>query len=90
VRNMRYIEDAINRLDGISSVIVNLGAEKAYVTYNPKMTSVADMKKAIEEAGYQYLGVAGDETEDLEEVARERDLREKRSRFNVVRVFNLV
>ena len=40
--------------------------------------------KTIEEAGYQYLGVAGEETEDLEEVARERDLREKRSRFNVV------
>jgi Cu+-exporting ATPase len=80
---VKTIEDAIKRLDGISSVTVNLGAEKAYVTYNPKMTSVADMKRAIEDAGYQYLGVAGEETEDLEEVARERDLREKRNRFIV-------
>ena len=80
---VKTIEDAIKRLDGISSVTVNLGAEKAYVTYNPKMTTVADMKRAIEDAGYQYLGVAGEETEDLEEVARERDLREKRNRFIV-------
>jgi len=80
---VKTIEDAINRLDGISSVTVNLGAEKAYVTYNPKMATVADMKRAIEDAGYQYLGVAGEGTEDLEGVAREKDLREKRNRFIV-------
>jgi len=80
---VKTIETALKRLDGIAGVTVNLGAEKAYVTYNPKMTTVADMKKAIEEAGYQYLGVEGEETEDLEEAARERDLREKRNRFIV-------
>jgi Cu+-exporting ATPase len=80
---VKTIENALNRLNGIAGVIVNLGAEKAYVTYNPKMTTVADMKKAIEEAGYQYLGVEGEEAEDLEEAARERDLKEKRNRFIV-------
>ncbi len=80
---VKTIEDAINRLDGISSVTVNLSAEKAHITYNPKMATVADMKRAIEDAGYLYLGVAGEETEDLEEVAREKDLREKRNRFIV-------
>ncbi|MCK4735651.1 MAG: heavy-metal-associated domain-containing protein, partial [Methanophagales archaeon] len=34
---VKTIENALNRLDGIISVIVNLGAEKAYITYNPKM-----------------------------------------------------
>jgi len=80
---VKTIENALNRLDGIAGVIVNLGAEKAYVTYNPKMATVADMKEAIEEAGYQYLGVEGEEAEDLEEAAREKDLREKRNRFIV-------
>jgi len=80
---VKTIENALNRLDGIAGVIVNLGAEKAYVTYNPKMTTVADMKKAIEDAGYQYLGVEGEEAEDLEEAAREKDLKEKRNRFIV-------
>lgn len=80
---VKTIENSLKRLDGIISVTANLSAEKAYVTYNPKMTTVADMKKAIEEAGYQYLGVEGEEAEDLEEAARERDLREKRNRFIV-------
>jgi len=78
---VKTIENSLKRLDGIISVTANLGAEKAYATYNPKMTTVADMKKAIEEAGYQYLGVEGEETEDLEEAAREKDLKEKRNRF---------
>lgn len=80
---VKTIENALNRLEGIVSVVVNLGAEKAYVTYNPKMTTVGDMKEVVEEAGYQYLGVEGEETEDLEAAARERDLREKRNRFIV-------
>ncbi|MFZ2070835.1 MAG: heavy metal translocating P-type ATPase [Halobacteriota archaeon] len=80
---VKTIETAMNRLNGIAGVIVNLGAEKAYVTYNPKMTTVTDMKRAIEEAGYQYLGVEGEEAEDLEAAAREKDLRAKRSRFIV-------
>jgi Cu+-exporting ATPase len=43
---VKTIENALNRLNVIADVIVNLGAEKAYVTYNPKMTTVADMKKS--------------------------------------------
>jgi Cu+-exporting ATPase len=32
---VKTIEGSLNRLDGIADVIVNLGAEKAYITYNP-------------------------------------------------------
>jgi Cu+-exporting ATPase len=80
---VKTIESALGRLDGIVSAKVNLGTEKAYVTYNPRITTVAEMKKAIEEAGYEYLGVEGEETEDLERVASETDLRRKRRRFIV-------
>ena len=76
----KTIESALKKLDGISNVNVNLGAEKVYITYNPAMTTMAETKKAIEGAGYQYLGVEGEETEDLEKAAREKDLREKRNR----------
>lgn len=77
------IENSLKKLDGIVEVSVNLGAEKAYIAYNPRITTVAEMKKAIEEAGYQYLGVEGEEREDLERVVREKDLREKRNRIIV-------
>jgi Cu+-exporting ATPase len=80
---VKAIEDALGKLDGISKVTVNLTAEKAYVTYNPQMTSITDMKNAIEDLGYQYLGVEGEETEDLEEKLRIKDLKDKRNRMIV-------
>lgn len=76
------LEKALKKLDGVVDVKVNLASEKAYVTYNPRLTSLGDMKAAIEETGYQYLGVAGDEAAlDLEKEAREKDLREKKRRI---------
>jgi Cu+-exporting ATPase len=78
---VQTIENAINELDGVVEVNVNLGAEKAYVTYNPKMTRITDMKKTIEDVGYQYLGREGEETEDLEKAAVEKDLQEKMQRI---------
>ncbi len=74
------IEDALRRLDGITDANVNLSSEKAYITYNPGMTTVSEMKKAILDAGYQYLGIEGEE-EDLEQIARERELKGKRNRI---------
>lgn len=77
------IENALMGLDGVTNVNVNLGTEKTYVTYHPEIAKITDMKKAIEDAGYQYLGIEGEETEDFEKIARERDLRAKLNRFTV-------
>jgi Cu+-exporting ATPase len=68
-------------MDGVAKVNVNLSSEKAYVTYNSKITTVADMKAAIEDAGYQYLGLEGEDTEDLEEKARAENLQAKFNRI---------
>lgn len=80
---VKAIEDALRNLEGVREVTVNLGAERAYVTYNPRLTSLAELRQAIEAAGYQYLGRAGEDSEDLERIARDRDLRAKRNRFVV-------
>lgn len=80
---VKAIEDGLGRLDGISSVNVNLSSEKAYVNYNPRMVTVEDMKNAIEDIGYSYLGIEGEKTEDLEEKVRIQDLRDKRNRMIV-------
>ncbi|KPJ72075.1 ATPase P [candidate division TA06 bacterium DG_78] len=77
------VEKALKKLHGTTDVNVNLGAEKAYVTYNSKITTISDMKRAIEDAGYQYLGKEGKETEDVEKKARENDLKKKQNRFIV-------
>jgi Cu+-exporting ATPase len=77
---VQTIESALRRLEGVASASVNLGAEKAYIDYNPTLVTVADVRIAIEDAGYQYLGVEGEETEDLEKRQRARDLQAKLTR----------
>lgn len=80
---VKAIEDVLNKIDGVSYVNVNLASEKAYVTYNPKMTSILEFKNAITDLGYQYLGVEGEETSDVEEKIRRKDLEGKRNRIIV-------
>jgi len=77
------IEAALRALPGVVTAVVNLGTEKAFVTFNPSLTSTTDMKKAIEDAGYQYLGISGELSEEAEKKAREADLHDKFVRFVV-------
>ncbi len=77
------IQAALRELPGVVSATVNLGTEKAYVTFNPSLSTPADMKKAIEDAGYQYLGIAGEVSEEAEKKARDADLHDKFVRFVV-------
>ncbi|MEN6610224.1 MAG: heavy metal translocating P-type ATPase [Methanoregulaceae archaeon] len=77
------IETVLRELPGVRKATVNLATEKAYVTFNPSLSTLADMKAAIEDAGYQYLGVSGELSEDAERKIREQDLREKFRRFTV-------
>jgi len=80
---VQTIEAALRALPGVISANVNLGTEKAYVTYNPSVSAIPDMKKAIEDAGYQYLGIAGEVSEEAEKIAREKDLHDKFLRFTI-------
>ncbi len=77
------IEKALSALPGVLQARVNLATEKAYVAYNASVTSLDDMKSAIEAAGYQYLGVAEELSLEAEEKARRKDLSEKMRRFTV-------
>jgi Cu+-exporting ATPase len=87
---VQAIEDALNKISGVRQVTVNLAAEKAYIIYNPEITSIKDMRNVIEDLGYDYLGIWGEETgEDQEEEAREKDLRAKRNRFIVGFAFSI-
>jgi Cu+-exporting ATPase len=80
---VQTIEVALRALPGIISANVNLGTEKAYVAFNPSVSTIPDMKKAIEDAGYQYLGIAGEVSEEAEKIAREKDLHDKFLRFSI-------
>jgi len=76
------LEAGLKRLDGVVDVRVNLASEKAYVSYNPRMVGLEDLKVAVTDTGYQFLGLAGEEASaDQEKALLAKDLADKKRRI---------
>ncbi|NMC09475.1 MAG: copper-translocating P-type ATPase [Methanothrix sp.] len=76
------LETGLKKLDGVVDARVNLAAEKAYVSYNPRMVSLEDLKAAVADTGYQFLGLAGEEASaDQEKALLAKDLADKKRRI---------
>ena len=72
------VEEALKEVRGVISVSVNLASERATVEYL-EGTPYADMKKAVEDAGYE-LGPEIVALEDVSETSQ-REIRNIRNRF---------
>ena len=68
---VRRVERALGKVSGVESVAVNLATERATVGFYPGAASVADLRAAVERAGY---GLAEDaDTDDgIDHAAEER------------------
>jgi Cu+-exporting ATPase len=75
------IKTALEEMDGVIEVNVNLGTERAKVEYAPDIVSIDDMKRKIEEVGYTYLGRDDEDTQRLEEERYRKEQRERIVRF---------
>ena len=80
------VEQALSSVPGVISANVNLASEKATVEYTEE-TDIADLRRAVKEAGYEL----GAEIERLEDVtaASQRELRGVRNRFILAAVIGL-
>lgn len=74
---VQTIESALKALDGVLEVTVNLGTERAYLTYNPSLVTLQQMRQAIVSAGYQYLGTDKEGTLNTGDEAVKADLADK-------------
>jgi Cu+-exporting ATPase len=72
------VEEALSSVPGVVSANVNLASEKATVEYT-EGTDFADLRRAVQDAGYKL----GSEAETLEDVttAAQREVRTIRNRF---------
>jgi len=81
------VEQALNSVPGVVSAGVNLASEKATVEYTDA-TDIADLKKAVADAGYTL----GPEAETLEDVttASRREIQALRNRLILAVVLGLI
>ncbi len=52
---VKTIKQAIERLNGVHNVDVNLGNETAYISYNPERVRIRELQSAVEGVGYKVL-----------------------------------
>ncbi len=79
------ISRSLRRVDGVLEAETSYASERAHVRYLPSMVEASDIKRAIRDAGYSVIEVAGDEEAqvDAEQAARAADLADKRRRLTV-------
>jgi Cu+-exporting ATPase len=87
------VERTLNKkVNGVVRAVVNLATERATVEYIPGVATVADMIRAIEEAGYGVVQAAestGEPLEDVEARAREAEIADQTRKFWVGVAFAL-
>lgn len=76
------VEKALKKVEGVSSVVVNLTLEKAYVGFDPTQAAQDDLKTAVEKSGYGTVDVeseseSGEKEEADKEEQKMRDARKR-------------
>jgi Cu+-exporting ATPase len=76
------LERALAKIEGVQSASVSFATEKARVQYIPTLISQADLRRAINAAGFEAVMAEGN-GEDAERAAREKEIAHQRHRLLV-------
>lgn len=87
-----HIEGALNELDGVTKATVSLATNTAKVEYVPTMVTVAQMKHAIRDVGYDVSEQTGSSASalDREREARQQELNHQRRNLLIATPLALV
>jgi Cu+-exporting ATPase len=73
---VEHVQKAVTDLPGVTKAVVNLATNSARIEYEPSITSLSEIKKAIKDIGYEAMErTEGQEALDREQQARQREVR---------------
>jgi Cu+-exporting ATPase len=83
-----HVQEALEELDGVVQVNVNLATERALVEYVPGLVDIEELKRAVSNAGYEVRegAQAGEQAEEDES---ERKMAQARHRMRVAWAFTI-
>ena len=87
---VRRVEMALKDVPGVEEAAVNLATGRGTVTHGTDWAGPGGLRKAVTEAGYEYLGVLDATQEDPIEKAREKETRELTVKFIVGIVLSVI
>jgi Cu+-exporting ATPase len=86
------ITRTLKRLDGVLDVNTSYASERTHLTYLPSMVELSDIKRAVRDAGYKVIEVAGQRAGavDAEQAARNAEIADKRRKVIVGAVLSTI
>lgn len=78
---VRRVQQALSRVDGVLEAEVNFASERATVSILAGQTSVSELARAVEQAGYKVVEAPGGDLLEQEREAREKTLLALRHKF---------
>jgi Cu+-exporting ATPase len=87
---VRRVEQALKAVQGVEDASVNFAASRADVVFGPEGIGIETLRKAIEDAGYDYLGLLEESPQDPVEAAQKREIRDLRIRVIAGAVLSLL
>jgi len=87
---VRRVERSLKSLPGVQDASVNFAASRATLIHSVGTASAPELRTALDEAGYQFLGLVGETDQDPIETARRKDLRELKIKLAVGSVLSVL
>jgi Cu+-exporting ATPase len=87
---VRRVEMALTEVPGVQEAAVNLASSRATVILDRHIAGPNALKEAVEEAGYEYLGIFEEAHEDPIEAAREKEIKDLRKKVLVGAVLSVL
>ena len=87
----KAIERAVNKLDGIDSINVNVATEKATISYDASKLKLTQIRNTIEKAGFKVLEKSGtkDSSVDEDKIRKEKEMKTLFTKFLVAVGFSI-
>lgn len=87
---VRRVETALKEVEGVKDASVNLATGRATVIHASAWGGPEVLRRAVSEAGYEYLGLVDTAAEDPIEIMRAREIRELKVKLTVGAVLSVV
>ncbi|MGC8905976.1 MAG: heavy metal translocating P-type ATPase [Desulfomonilaceae bacterium] len=87
---VRRVENALRRVPHVTDVAVNLATSQARLVYDGDQLDLASVAKALDEAGYQYRGLASEITHEQTDLMAEEEIRDLKTKLSVGIVLSIV
>jgi Cu+-exporting ATPase len=85
----KSVENAIQKLTGITDASVNLATEKVRVVYDPSKTRISEIKQVIIKAGYKPLEIEAGGNVDKDKERHEKESKSLWTRFLIAVIFTV-